>query len=214
MEHIHVIEDKDKDWKWKNGDLAVRHWFKNRGKDISFDMLNIVEWDLLLTEPLDRLYDTVSQNQLGLTGLKPIEEAEEYGWDWVADQPYSGEWEELKNYVEQETGFARSSYGCIFPGACVPREFLERFAEIEVPELCNDEVRVPLFAEALGFDLEDTGFFPEWGDKHEYQYFNAIGNNIALERIEEELGKENGRRAFHPAREKIGIEKIREMKDN
>lgn len=202
MEHLHVIDGRSDDWKWKNGDLAVGRWFQKVGKELEFDMLHIVEWDLLLAEPLEELYNHVSEDQVALTGLKPIQEASEYGWRWVNNE-YEQEWKDLKNKVSKEFSYTESSHGCIFPGAALPRPFLDKYTKTEVPELCNDEVRVPLYAEAMGYELVDTGFFGEWGSDSVYRYFNALGQEISKERLREQLQKRDGRRAFHPVREKV-----------
>lgn len=207
MEDLHVIDHHGSDWKWKNGDLAVKHWFSNTGKDFDFDMLHIVEWDLLFAEPLDKVYSGIKKDQVGLTGLKPISEAEERGWNWVTGEN-ADEWEELKDFAADELGFSETSYGCIFAGACLPRTFLEEVSEIKIPALCNDEVRVPLVAEALGYELVETGFFGEWGDEQVHRYFNAKGQEIEEKKIQEQLSKPDGRRAFHPVRNKIGKEKL------
>lgn len=212
MEDLHIIEDKDSEWKWKNGDLAIKKWFENVGNEKEFDILHVIEWDLLLTEPLDKLYNHVEKDQVALTGLKPIEEAREYGWKWVNDE-YEERWTELKRVVKQDLNFSKESKGCIFPGAALPRSFLEDYSDLEVPELCNDEVRVPLYAEALGYELIDTGFFGKWGSEEVYQYFNALGQEIEKEKIKKQLSQNKGRRAFHPVREEVKTDKIKEWKN-
>lgn len=212
LEHIHVIDDKDSEWKWMNGDLAVRDWFLDKGKNKDFEMLHIVEWDLLLAAPLDEIYKDISENSLGLSGLKPIPEAEEYGWPWVTGE-YSDEWQKLREWVKDETGYSGESSGCIFPGCCLPRNFLEEYSRLDVPAYSNDEVRVPLVAKALGCNLERTGLYPEWGNSSIRRYFNATGDLIDPEDIQKELGETGGKRAFHPVREKIGKEKILKWKN-
>lgn len=212
MDHLYVINDKDSEWKWKNGDLAVKNWYEGFGREQYFDILHIIEWDLLLTEPLEELYSHVEKDQVALTGIKPILEAKEYGWKWVNGE-YEDNWVRLKDTVKENLDYSEESKGCIFPAAVLSRSFLEDYSNLEVPELCNDEVRCPLYAEALGYDLIDTGFFGEWGSDEVYQYFNALGQEIEESKIKTQLSQEEGRRAFHPVRKKIGIEKIREWKN-
>lgn len=212
MEDLHVIEDKGSEWKWKNGDLAIKNWFENVGNEKEFDILHVIEWDLLLTEPLDKLYSHVEEDQVALTGLKPIEEAKEYGWKWVNDK-YEESWIELRNKVEEDLNFSKESKGCILPAAALPRSFLEDYSDFNIPELCNDEVRVPLYAEALGYELIDTGFFGEWGSDQVYQYFNALGQEIEEEKIRKQLNQEDGRRAFHPVREEIKTGKVKDWEN-
>lgn len=212
MKHLHVIEDRGSEWKWMNGDLAVRDWFQEKGKHEDFDMLHIVEWDILLTAPLENIYETIPEDALGLSGLKPIPEAEEYGWPWVTGE-YRDEWLKLREWVKEETGYSGKSYGCIFPACCLPRNFLEEYTQIDVPAYSNDEVRVPLIAKALGYKIERTGLYPEWGNSDIKRYFNATGDLIKTEEIRKELEKPGGKRAFHPVRKKIGKEKIMNWKN-
>ena len=212
MNHLHVIDEKDSEWKWMNGDLAVIDWFQEKGKHEDFDMLHIVEWDLLLTAPLNEIYEDIPEHALGLSGLKPISEAEEYGWPWVTGE-YRDEWLKLKEWVKDETGYSGKSYGCIFPGACLPRNFLEEYAQLDTPSHSNDEVRVPLIAKALEYKIERTGLYPEWGNSSIKKYFNAKGDLINPEDIKKQLGKPNGKKAFHPVRKKIGKEKIIDWKN-
>lgn len=211
MEYLHVIDDRDSDWKWMNGDLAVLDWFREKGKHEDFDMLHIVEWDLLLTAPLDEIYGHINEDTLGLSGLKPISEAEDYGWPWVTGE-YRDEWQKLREWIEEETGYSGKSYGCIFPGVCLPRSFLEEYAQLDAPAYSNDEVRVPLAAKALGYKIERTGLYPEWGNSSIKRYFNATGDLIEPEDIKEQLSKPEGKRVFHPVRNKIGKEKLMDWK--
>lgn len=206
LKHLHVIDDRDSEWKWMNGDLAVLEWFREKGKHKDFDMVHIVEWDLLLTAPLEEIYQDIPRDALGLSGLKPISEAEEYGWPWVTGE-YRDEWLKLRKWVE-ETGYSGDSFGCIFPGCSLPRNFLQEYAEMEVPAYSNDEVRVPLIAKALGYEIERTGLYPEWGNKSIKRYFNATGDLIETKDIKKELEKPEGKRAFHPVRKKMVKEKI------
>lgn len=76
-------------------------------------------------------------------------------------------------------------------GAVLPRAFLEKYTDISVPELCQDELRLPLFSQILGFRLYDTGFYKEAG-------LFDWEREIATAAIEKELLKPLGRRVFHP----------------
>ena len=89
---------------------------------------------------------------------------------------------------------------CLGPGYCLPKAFLERYAAADVPEVGNDEMRLPYFGELFGFELRDTGFYGRWFDTEIEKVFNANGDEIPDELILEALGEQDGRRAFHPYR--------------
>ena len=57
LAHVYCISGKSAEWKWKHGDLATRLWYKDYGHHLGFDMLHIVEWDLLLFSSISQLTD-------------------------------------------------------------------------------------------------------------------------------------------------------------
>src|SRR5437899_8867805 len=53
-------------WNWKNGDLALLDWFRDVGRRLPFDVLYLIEWDLVLAGPLDAVYAAVPPHAVGL----------------------------------------------------------------------------------------------------------------------------------------------------
>ena len=57
----------------------------------------------------------------------------------------------------QTAGMGKSNeepfVACLGPGYCLPREFLRRYANLDVPELGHDELRLPLFGRLLGLEV-------------------------------------------------------------
>jgi len=203
----YCIRNQSDIWKWKNGDLSFRLWYNDFGHTISFDMLHILEWDLLIMDRLESLYANIPKNGMGLTGLIPIEKIEQQ-WFWTRNENQKAEWNALKKYVKENHGFSGPYMGAVAPGICIPKTFLENYSQITVPDLCNDELRITLFAQALGYKLYDTGFFKKWFSKKEWKFFNCNDQEVSVQNIMKQLQKPNGRRVFHPYREQIDIEKI------
>ncbi|MDP1629557.1 MAG: hypothetical protein Q8L57_02970, partial [bacterium] len=81
---------------------------------------------------------------------------------------------------------------------------LDQYAKIEeVPGLCNDEVRTPLFAQAFNMPVYDTGL----GNK----YFTAGGEKIFTPSVVyREYAK--GIKSFHPVEKPINLNKILKIK--
>lgn len=208
FEDLHVIEDRDPDWQWRHGDLALARWFREVGRDLAFDRLHLVEWDLLLCAPLADLYGHVPAEGVGLSGIRPMAQALHQGWAWVTDGEYdhADDYRRVREHVRRELGHDREAPSCIFPGLCLPREFLAEYADLDPPELCNDEVRIPLYARALGYELYDTGF--HWWTDAGRRYFNGRGEEIDRDRIDSELADPRGRRAFHPVRAAIDPDEL------
>ena len=115
-------------------------------------------------------------------------------------------------YSKKEFGFPKNKNEvefCLGPGYCLPRTYFEKFIELDIDkkmiELVHDEIRVPFFAHILGFKTVDTKICLDWFSKEEHEIFNCMKNEIKKEAIVRELGKENGRRVFHPYYKMIEI---------
>lgn len=205
FETFYVIKNKSKEWKWKNFDLALRDWYIKAGNKIDFDTAYVIEWDLILFDSIENMYSEVKKNELGLTGLTKLNEIE-HKWYWTSKEPYKSEWKKLLSFVQEKFEYTAMPFGSLGPGYCFPKKFLEKYSKVEVPDLVHDELRVPLYAQILGFTIKNTGFVGGIYDKKEYTYFNCIGDKewfITDKTICTELRKKDGRRAFHPFREKI-----------
>ena len=185
-------------WKWQNGDLLVRRWFQEVGHQIGFDMLHVVEWDLVLLDSITNLYRHIPAGGIGLTALRPLREME-LVWHWTTAEPHKSEWRELLAHVRQTYGYQGEPQFCLGPGFCLPRAFLEGYARLQVPELAHDELRLPLYGQVLGHELYRTGFCPGLPPKG-MRVFNCARQPIRPQVVQAELGRADGHRAFHPVR--------------
>lgn len=198
LEHIYCISGKSPEWKWRNGDLALRLWYVDYGRDIPFDMLHVVEWDLLILSSISQAYKNIPEGGIGLSGLVTLKGIEGK-WPWTSKEPYKGEWHKFHSFLKDKFRYDLEPYASIAGGACFPKLFLDKYSALDIPELCNDELRVALYAQVLGFKLYDTGFY-KWHDMEGEKYFNVEIRNIETRTIKKELNKLDGRRVFHPYR--------------
>lgn len=198
IDHFYSVAGQSSEWKWRHGDLAVRQWYREAGRSLAFDVLHVVEWDLLFLDSLANIFRDVPADSLGLAGLVPLRSLGD-GWSWTSREPFKSEWEKLLRYGREELGFAGEPMACIAGGAVLPRGFLEKYAAREVPEWGNDELRMPLFGAALGHEPVDTGFY-RWNDPSLLPYFNIEIEEIREDAIRMELARDGGRRVFHPCR--------------
>jgi len=207
LSHVYCISGKNAEWKWKYSDLAIKLWYEGYGHRLSFDMLHIIEWDLLLFSSISQLYGHIPKNGVGFTALTPLENVQSR-WYWTSQEPQRSEWSELLELVGQKFQYYQKPYASLGPGTCLPREFLEKYASIDIPQLCNDELRFPLLAQILGFRLYDTGFYRKWFDEEEMKVFNCEDQEIKTSVIREELSKPSGRRIFHPYKGVFMLDKL------
>jgi hypothetical protein len=206
VDGLYVSRGSDR-WNWKHGDLALAAWYRAEGTHLDFDVLHVVEWDLLLVAPLEALYASVPAGTVGLTALTPIAELEGE-WTWLRKPEPRREWEALLAIAREKWDYDGEPYGCLAAGPCFPRAFLEAYAAIEPPALCNDELRVPLFAQILGFELANTHLRGPWRGEREHELFHLRAHEIELTTIRAELARPDGARAFHPVRRKLDRELI------
>jgi hypothetical protein len=210
----YCFKGKDAKWKWKNGDLVILEWFKDFGKDIDFRSLVLSEWDLVFFKPIETLYQHIPFESIGLTGLVPLSSVEKK-WFWTADPVHGEDWEKLLEHAVNEHNYSSKPFACILPGAHISKTFLQFFSNTEVKDLCHDELRIPLYAQILGFDIRDTGFYHSWFSRSELNFFNANEVEITSETINKQLQKKNGRRVFHPYRGDLNnINVISEFEDS
>ena len=191
--------ERPKEWNWRHGDLAVRKWFLDGGCKVSFGRLYLVEWDLLLLNSLRALYRHVPPDAVAVTAKFPLRDVA-HDWGWMTNATDREEWSALLSLVARDFGYSEGPYASLGPGTCYSREFLERYCSIDIPELTNDEQRVPLFAQCFGITVSNTGFRQTWDDPQELLAFNCQNAEICPTVIHSELSKPNGRRVFHPFR--------------
>jgi Glycosyl transferase family 2 len=204
LDSLYLLRHPDREWKWKNTDLAVRSWYRDVGAELEFDVVHSVQWDLLLLAPLSGLYRDVPGDSLGLSGITTVDAIADR-WHWTQNEPHRSELVQLKDLVRHRFGYEAPFRACLGPGYCLPRKFLDAYARADVPELGHDEIRLPLFAAILGFDAADTGFYPRWFDTLEERFFNAASDDIDERLIRLELARPRGRRAFHPFRREFAL---------
>ncbi len=199
LDNIFSIADYPPAWKWRFSDLALRQWFINIGVNISFDVAHMIEWDLLLCKPLDILYAHIASGNVGLTAIRSVKDVES-NWVPTAVEPFSLEWKKLISWARRAYSYSSEPLACLGPGYCVPRAFLEAYSSLAMPELSNDELRLPLAAQLLGTPLTDTRLCRAWFMEDELKIFNTIKQEVLTSTIARELMHAKGRRAFHPFR--------------
>jgi hypothetical protein len=190
-------------WNWRHPDLLMSEWFREEGHRIDFDVLHLVEWDLLLLAPLDRLYAHVPGGSVALTCLTPTARLEGR-WEWLDDPDRRREWELLQDHARHHWGPVAETRACLGPGPALPRDFVATYAALDVPPLGHDELRLPLAATTLGFATVDTGFRADWFASREAEPgFYVAPDAVPAEVIDAERRRPGGRRAFHPVRHRI-----------
>lgn len=210
LDHFAAIESDDVGWKWLHQDLAVRDWFVKHGHRLAFDYLCDYEYDLLLATPFARLVPS-TPNVVALTGLAKLSDVRST-WYWTSVDPHRRHFEQYVAHLAHRYGIAQPTYVSQGPFPFLPRAFLERLVDVEYPSCVirklPSEITYPAVAEAVGFDVIDTGFHPAWtssipGVPACCLFHCETAPLVTFTQIEAELCKHQGRRAFHPVKEKV-----------
>jgi hypothetical protein len=197
LAHIYSLAPHSPVWKWRFSDLVFCEWFRNIGSSVAFDVAHLIEWDLLLCEPLDKMYAHIPVGSLGLTAIRPVKDVEA-DWQPTALEPFCLEWRELLRWARHTHSYSAEPHACLGPGYCLPRAFLESYSHFSMPELSLDELRLPLAAQLLGVPWADTRLCRAWFMEDELRLFNTIKKEVLPATVARELQQPKGRRAFHP----------------
>ncbi|MGY1618368.1 hypothetical protein ACI797_16635 [Geodermatophilus sp. SYSU D00691] len=188
-------------WNWKNGDLAVLDWFREVGHRLRFDVLHVLEWDLLVLEPLAEAFSAVPPDAVGLTALRTAAEVPP-NWRWTTGSTERPEFEALLRHV-RATWPDVTTRVCLGCGPCFPRRFLEAYAAADPPDWGNDEVRLPLYADALDHGPVDTRLTQWPTAPGADRFFNVGGATVEPADVLAALRQPSGRRTFHPVRSRV-----------
>jgi hypothetical protein len=160
LDDFYAFDDVSESWwKWINGDLVIRTWYTQRGRDLDWDAVLVVQWDMLLLGPLDRLLGRPAADEVILSGLRPVAEVQPW-WAWVngSDRP---QFDEFMNHLTARFGYSDGAWCCQFVLVCLGRNFLESYAGVEEAELGFIEYRVPTYARLFGMRVSAPRF-PCW----------------------------------------------------
>lgn len=215
--------DQPAAWKWRHGDLTIAQWYRQRGHQLAWDHLFIVQWDMLIAAPVHRLLAGIAPDQLLLSGVRPVREVAPW-WGWIkGDGPEQGpEYRAFEHRLRTQTRYAGDLFACLFIVVSLPRRFLERYAGPEVDEIGFLEYKLPSLAAAWGFDFwRDHPFTPWWASDPatrqappRARLLNAVGEELSVDALQEELQSPNGLRLFHPVRESATDEQLHAVLQN
>lgn len=194
------------EWLWSNYDRVISRWFLECGQDHEFDWLWVHSWDLLLLDPLHHFVPQLGPRQILLPGLRRLDDMDETVLDPLAPVDQAGRWSWL-----QEPEFARFRQywqahhpevplWCeVSPFGVLGRWVCQRYAEScwEVPG--HNEYRFPSLAAALGAELLQGGFSPEF-----WQLYDPDRKPWTVQAVQQLARGASGQRLCHPFYYPIG----------
>jgi len=210
LDDFYVFDQpKSSSWKWHLGDLLITDWYTQRGKNLDWDTIIIVQWDMLIFGSIDELFAGLAKDEILLSGLRPVQEVEDaWGWTSATINPNNREqYLNFLNYVRNKYNYSQEPLCCLFIVVCLPKSFLDKYAVsvIEEAELGFLEYRVPIYAQIFGTPFfTNHNFNPYWEvlptSTNNMKTLNAKRIDVGILTIINNLLKSDGVKVFHPYR--------------
>jgi hypothetical protein len=194
------VRQPDPYLKWLQGDLEIVEWLEARGHALDWGSIAVVQWDLLLRAPLDRILPRLGPEHLYLSGLRRIDAALEARWHWTAHAHHRASYQRFRAQIARRFGFAGPPMGCLFIFAVLTRRFLETYASEARRFAGFLEYKLPTLALLLGFPclVHDLGVLWDPVEPPTQRPLNAVQAVVPRAYIEAELRRPDGYRMFHP----------------
>lgn len=202
-------EPRSPQWKWRHGDRLIAAWHAARGRELPWDTVAVVQWDMLLLAPLAELLAHLRAGEALFSGFRPGAEIEGW-WGWLsgADPDKARELADFRGVLRERFGYSGELYACLFIMVALPRPFLDAYVASGPPEPGFLEYKLPTLARVFKVPVADEGPFTPWWKADPAtadvpardRVLNAMSDEPTLELILAEAARPDGRRAFHPVR--------------
>lgn len=205
-------ENQDSHWKWQHGDQLIAAWHRDRGHALAWDTIVIVQWDMLLLAPVERLFPTLKPGEALFSGLRTEHEVADW-WGWLngADPEKRADRDAFRLYLETEHGYRDALLCCLFIVVCLPRRFLDLYNAAGPPLTGFLEYKLPTLARVFGIPFcVEHPYRPWWASNpvtrqapEQERLLNAVGQDISLNAVLAETARKDGLRIMHPYRQRF-----------
>lgn len=175
--------------------MLLLEWYRERGKFLPFDLLAVVQWDLLLLDSVDALFEGMKSSDVFFSSAKPVGPIES-SWFWTSDPREKPSYDEFRRHLIRDCQYEGPPWCCEFVVACLPRSFFERWLEISRPNVGFMEYSLPTYARMFGHDFHRCAYLDTsegWrallsAKKEPVHLLSVIVHNLTTAK----------KRAFHP----------------
>lgn len=188
----------DEDWKWINGDLMILDWYDKRGRNLDWDSIAVVQWDMLVFDSLSRQFADMKKDEIFLSGVRAIDEELENKWSWIKfGGEDRGNYLNFLDYVKEKYNYNSKPLASLFIFQIFPRTFLDKYLTIENKGVGMLEYKTPIYSQIFNIPFYEKDIGVKWYS-NEPKPLNAIPREISGIYIKEQLAKKDGWRMFHP----------------
>ncbi len=190
--------NSDEDWKWINGDLMILDWYEKRGKDLNWDSIVVIQWDMLVFNSFLNQFQGLKKDQIFLSGLRILDKEIENDWDWTRpDRKYRENYLNFLEYVKKNYNYNEQPLCCLFILQIFPKIFFDEYLTVKNKEVGMLEYKIPIYAKIFNIPFFEKDIGTMWSE-NKLKPLSAEGIEISEEYIKEQLGKKDGWRIFHP----------------
>ena len=204
--HCHA-GDEDAQYRWIHGDQVIARWHAERGRDLAWDSLVVVQWDLLIAAPIGQVLAGLRAGAAVFSGDRPLAEVEAWwGWGGAGDAHQRGELAQFRAWLGERYGYGGPLWCCLFIAAVLPRAFLDRYAAEAPARPGFLEYKLPTLARVFGTPVQTFPRLRPWwraepatrdAPTHD-RLINATRTPVDPALIAAELARPDGARVFHP----------------
>lgn len=195
--------------KWINGDLELLEWYEERGKILEWDSIFIYQWDLLVFDNINNIFQGITKDQIYLPHYDLINKEVETKWYWTSEndfrhtsntaptKPYMRNmFLDFKDLVSKKYDFNKIIPRCIFTTGILTKTFFDKYSKIPKDDIKIGflEYKIPTYAQIFQLDLYKI----DLGESTNNGPINASELEIPKEYIINQLSKSHGYKIFHP----------------
>ncbi|MFA7301717.1 MAG: hypothetical protein WC069_05380 [Candidatus Shapirobacteria bacterium] len=200
LDDFYTHPSTDSEWKWIHGDLMLLDWYKDRGINLPWNSVVIVQWDMLVFDSFEKQFPDIKKDEMFMSGLQPLDKYTEENWEWTSPKhEFRNDFDNFLLYIKEKYGYVKSNLPCcLFILEIMPRIFFEKYLTVENKEIGMLEYKIPIYAEIFSIPIYKKDVGAQWWEDVNTKPINAEPTEIKTEYIEQELQKKNGWRIFHP----------------
>jgi hypothetical protein len=190
LDDLWFLPDLDPKWCWHNLDKVACKWFLERGSCLHFCKILVVDWDVLLLDPVEKWLSQIVANQVKFISVRENLKPEENHWTSLP------EFQGFQTQCEIQNDKRRGLFDAIlFAYACSKLDFA-KFASkvVDSPGYC--EYRLPSVIFNAGLELGNFEKPQNW-----HTFANVNGISISRSIIQNEHARSGGFQLFHPVYE-------------
>lgn len=194
--------DRPARWRWQHFDQMLVVWFEKRGRELEWDTVFLVQWDMLVAAPIQKIYPELMPNQALLTPVRCMSEIED---TWFHAQPENSDLQGFRHWLKVRFGYNDEIYATPVVIAGLPRCFFVAALDRGYPETGYIEYTLPTMMYVYGIEVAYDTRYEVWWNPESVEGCRPVGCTVSVDQVQiprsqmyEELSRADGNRIFHP----------------